>query len=460
MSQERDSINRFLSEPLERSSPMPHSEIREIFLGYFERKGHKRIKSASLVPVDDPTLLIINSGMAPLKKFFKGEQTPETKRLTNIQKCVRTNDVERVGDNRHLTFFEMMGNWSIGDYFKTDALHFAWELLTDEFKFDRDRLSVTVYGGDPLYPNIPSDEESYRIWQELGLSTNRIYRLGAEHNFWGPAGDSGPCGPCSEVFYDFGQDLGCKRPTCGPDCDCGRFIEIWNPGVFMQYNKDAIGNITELPFTSIDAGAGLERFAMILQNVDSVYETDLLKPIKDSLVSENNVTNTEDEKTIIILRIMTDHVKSAVFMMGDGIYPSNTKREYVVRRLIRRMVTNSRLIGITNPKIKDAMAVIVENFGVYYPEILGLQPKAQEMFEQEVRAFSRTLDRSEKMLEVILKRSGGVVSGKDAFRLQDTFGLPYEIFLSIATTRGFTVNEAEFYAEMEKQREKSRGAKQ
>jgi len=431
-----------------------HSEIREKFLGYFEEKGHKRINCSSLMPVNDPSLLIINSGMAPLKKYFTGEEIPESRRLTNIQKCVRTNDIEGVGDTRHLTFFEMMGNWSIGDYFKKDALNFAWELLTDRFKFKKDRLCVTVYGGDPSYPSISPDEEAYDIWKEIGVPTNRIYRLSAEHNFWGPAGSSGPCGPCSEVFYDLGQEVGCKLPECGPDCGCGRFIEIWNPGVFMQYNKGVDGKISNLSFNSVDAGAGLERFAMILQNVDSVYETDLLKPITESIKSENNINSSEDENNKTSLRIMTDHIKSAIFLIGDGIYPSNTKREYVTRRLMRRLISNSRLMGVSDLKIKDTVSVVSEEFKSYYPELIKSKSKIIEIMDGENRNFSKTLNRSEKILETILKKSGGKISGKDAFVLQSTYGLPYEILENILKIKGIGVIKEEFDLEIRKSREK------
>lgn len=440
----------------EKIESVSHQEIRNTFLEYFESVGHRRIASAPLIPQNDPTLLVVNSGMAPLKKYFTGEEESVSKRLTNIQKCVRTNDIENVGDNRHLTFFEMMGNWSIGDYFKNDALFYAWDLLTDKFKFPKDKLNITIYGGDPVYKDIPADEEAYKIWTSLGIPDERIYPLNAEHNFWGPAGTSGPCGPCSEVFYDMGKDKGCGRPECGPHCDCGRFVEIWNPGVFMQYNKDEEGKVSKLAFNSVDAGAGLERFALVLQNVETVFETDLLKPISDALISENKIFNLKTDDHKIPLRVMTDHLKSTIFMMSDGIYPSNTKREYIVRRLIRRIVTNARLLGISELKVNYAISTAVTCFKDIYPELAQSQSKIIETFGTESNGFTKTLKKAEKALDKILQKSSGQVSGKDAFMLQNTFGLPYEILDNILRVKGFTVNKKEFNIEMEAHRKMSR----
>lgn len=428
-------------------------EIREMFLGYFEEKGHKRIDNSSLMPKNDPTLLIINSGMAPLKRFFIGEDVPESKRMTNIQKCVRTNDIESIGDTRHLTFFEMMGNWSIGDYFKKEALGFAWELLTEKFKFNKNNLCVTVYGGDPKYPQIEPDYESYNIWREIGIPSNKIYKLGAEHNFWGPPGDSGPCGPSSEVFYDLGKDVGCGTPECGPDCDCGRFIEIWDPGVFMQYNKNIDGHITKLGFNNVDAGAGLERFAMILQNAESVYDTDLLKPITDSILAENNIDINFKNRNKTPIRIMTDHIKSSTFLISDGIYPSNTRREYVTRRLIRRLTSYSKLIGVSDLRINEAVDIIVQEFGQYYPNLVENRTKIIQVIDDEKNKFLKTLNNSEKVLDKILKFSGNKVSGKDAFILQSTHGLPYEILENILKIKGISIDKEEFDLELKKNRE-------
>lgn len=442
---------------LENNRIIPHSEIRDTFTNYFVREGHLKIPSSSLIPPDnDLSLLIINSGMAPLKKYFTGEAKPESNRLTNIQKCVRTNDIGCVGDNRHLTFFEMMGNWSIGNYFKEDALEFAWRLLTDEFRFDKSKLSVTTYGGDAIYPEIPADEEAYKIWLKLGVSPERIYILGAEHNFWGPAGDHGPCGPCSEVFYDMGEDVGCGNEDCSPACDCGRFIEIWNPGVFMQYNKDKLGNISDLAFKNVDAGAGLERFAMVLQGVSNVFETDLLKPISSSLRDENGISINQIREDLISLYIMTDHFKSSTFMMSDGIFPGNTKRQYVVKRLIRGMLTQGLLLGIYNVQVAKSLDVIVTMFKTYYPELSRSQKDIAKIFGDESIRFFKALNKAESALDKIARNSSGQISGKDAINLQTSFGLPFAILDELTRLRGLSIDLEGYSTEMERHKNISR----
>lgn len=439
--------------------PITHHEIREKFLGFFERRSHLRIKCSSLIPENDHTLLVINSGMAPLKKYFTGEVQAPATRLTNIQKCVRTNDMTSVGNNRHLTFFEMMGNWSIGDYFKEEGLQYAWDLLVSEFGFDRDRLNVTVYGGDPSLPSVPPDEESYQIWRKIGLPANRIFRLGAEDNFWGPTSITGPCGPCSEAFVDRGSEIGCKKDDCGPQCGCGRFLEIWNTGVFMQYDKMEDGDLHPLPFRSVDAGAGIERFAMVLQNRDSVYETDLLKPVLDSLVTANKLSVGDRDFADPMFRVMTDHLKSTIFMIGDGIYPSNTRREYVVRRLIRRAVSCSRLLGVGDLKTAETVDLIAEDMHPYYPELTTQAANIKKFIDFETKVFSKTLSRAERKLAKIFQRSSDMISGKDAFFLQDSMGLPLEILEVVAKQKGLTVDSRGFHDEMEKQRARSRVAR-
>lgn len=435
-----------------------HHEIREKFLSYFEKNGHLLIPNSSLVPIDDPTLLIINSGMAPIKKYFTGEGIPPAKKMTNIQRCVRTNDIESVGDASHLTFFEMMGNWSIGDYFKEDALHFAYELLVDEFHFDKDRLHVSYYGGDKKYPDIPADDEAYDIWIKLGIPKERIHALGADDNFWGPAGTSGPCGPASEVHYDLGKDKGCGKSDCNPSHSCGRFLEIWNPGVFMQYNKTEQGKFERLPFNSVDAGAGMERFAMVLQGVESVYDTDLLKPVTEAFLQGNQVLGKQHQQA---LRVITDHIKSTSFMISDGIYPANKGREYVVRRLIRRFVAASRMVGVSIPSVAEVVDVIVDEFGRYYPSLVENRSKILDVLNGEINTFSKTLDKSIREMEKILKTSGNgkILAGKDAFVLQDRYGLPLEILEQILETRGMGVDREGFQQEMSKQREVSRNSR-
>lgn len=442
----------------QRGERMTHHEIREKFISYFEKNGHALIPNSSLIPVNDPTLLIINSGMAPIKKYFTGEEIPPAKRLTDIQRCVRTNDIESVGDASHLTFFEMMGNWSIGDYFKEDALRFAYELLVNEFHFDKEHLHVSAYGGDKKYPDIPADTEAYKIWLKLGVPKERIHLMGADDNFWGPAGTSGPCGPASEVYYDLGSDKGCGHSDCNPSHSCGRFLEIWNPGVFMQYNKLENGQFVKLPFNSVDAGAGMERFAMVLQGVNSVYETDLLKPITEAFFKENSISGNQPQQAV---RVVTDHIKSTTFMISDGINPANKGKEYVVRRLIRRVVAASRMMGVNVPSVSQTVDIIVKEFGAYYPNLSQHRDRIVDVLNQEIGTFSKTLDRSMKIMEKVIERMGDkkVMDGKDVFALQDTHGLPLEVLEQILETRNMSVDKEGFQKEMSQQKEKSRQAR-
>lgn len=428
-----------------------HQEIRETFLKYFANHDHLVTGSSSLVPVDDPTLLLVNSGMAPLKPFFTGEKIPPHKRLCNIQKCVRTNDIESVGDRHHLTFFEMMGNWSIGDYFKREAIELAWRMISEVFGFDTSRIYATVYGGDRKFPNIPADEESQKIWETL-IPSERIVRLGAGSNFWGPAGISGPCGPCTEVFFDRGECYGCGKPTCGPGCECGRFLEIWNAGVFMQYNLHEDGTFTELPFKSVDAGAGLDRFAVILQAVDSVYETDLLKPIVEVIVSRSRLP--ADNRSI---RIIVDHLRCSTFMIADGIRPANLGKEYILRRLLRKVFLHSRLAGVDTALFQETVAVVQKLFSPYYPELKGAGEIVREVFEQELSGFEKTLNRGLREFDKIVSRSSNIVSGDDAFRLHEALGFPIEMTKELAQMRGLKVDEERFKERFEEHRRRSRG---
>ncbi len=427
-----------------------HKEIRETFFGHFVNHGHLVIGSSSLVPVGDPTLLLINSGMAPLKRFFTGEKEPPSKRLCNIQKCVRTNDIESVGDRHHLTFFEMMGNWSIGDYFKREAIEFAWEMI-QEFGFDTSRIYVTVYGGDPKLPDISPDDESQKIWEDI-LPSGRIIRLGVESNFWGPAGSSGPCGPCTEVFFDRGENYGCGKSTCGPDCECGRFLEIWNAGVFMQYNLHEDGTLTELPFKSVDAGAGLDRFAVILQGVDSVYETDLLKPIVEVIVCGSKLS-VDSRPT----RIIVDHLRCSTFMIADGIRPANLGKEYILRRLLRKIFLHSRLAGIGITALQEAATIVQELFSPYYPELQSAEGMVRQTLEEELSGFERTLNRGLREFEKTVSRSNNIISGDDAFKLHEALGFPLEMTKELAQLRGLEVDEERFKERFEEHRRRSRG---
>lgn len=428
-----------------------HPEIRKAFLEYFANRNHLVIGSSSLVPVDDPTLLLINSGMAPLKPFFTGEKTPPHKRLCNIQKCVRTNDIDSVGDRHHLTFFEMMGNWSIDDYFKREAIELAWEMISKVFEFDISRIYATVYGGDSKLPGVPSDEESQKVWEEL-IPNQRIIRLGADSNFWGPAGTSGPCGPCTEVFFDRGESFGCGKPTCGPACECGRFLEIWNAGVFMQYYLRKNGTFAELPFKSVDAGAGLDRFAVVLQGADSVYETDLLKPIVEVVISGSGLSR-ESRST----RIIVDHLRCSTFMIADGIRPANLGKEYVLRRLLRKMFLHSKLAGMDTAVLQEAVAIVQELFSPYYPELKGAGQLVRQTFEQEFSGFEKTLNRGLREFDKIANRTSNIISGEAAFKLHEALGFPIEMTRELAYSRGLEVDEKKYEECFEEHRHRSRG---
>jgi len=427
-------------------------DIRQTFLDYFTEHGHLSIPGLSLVPENDPTLLVINSGMAPLKPYFTGEKTPPARRLCNIQKCVRTNDIDQVGDEHHLTFFEMMGNWSIGDYFKDEAINLAWKLISDVFGFDASKIYVTVFGGDDKLHGIPQDDESKEIWGRL-VPSERIIPLGAECNFWGPTSDTGPCGPCTEIFIDRGV-LGCKRPYCGPSCSCGRFVEIWNAGVFMEYYLHDDKSLTKLPMKSVDAGAGLDRFAFILQGVNSVYETDLLSPIVDTVIAGSNLDN--ESKSA---RIMSDHIRCATFMIGDGVYPANTRREYVLRRILRRAILHANLSGIPYNRLVSASMVAIKLSGGNYPELLNLESTIRTVVETEIKVFGKTLHRGLKELQKVIARSQQTISGEDAFRLHDTLGLPLELTRDVAEKNGLAVNSSDYHHLLEQQRERSRSKK-
>lgn len=430
-------------------SKITSDEIRQRFLDYFVSRGHLQIGSASLIPIEDPTLLLINSGMAPLKSYFTGEKTSPQKRLCNVQKCIRTNDIDSVGDRHHLTFFEMMGNWSIGDYFKKEAIAFAWELIKDVFGFDTSRLYATVYGGDKSLPSVLPDEESKKIWSEL-LPSERIVSLGAQYNFWGPAGEIGPCGPCTEIFIDRGEEYGCGKPTCGPDCSCGRFLEIWNGGVFMQYYLHEDKTLTELPLKSVDAGAGLERFAVILQRVDSVYEIDLIRPIMEVFSSEKSTGS------ICSVRIITDHIRCATFMIAEGILPGNTRMEYVLRRIIRRALIHANLTEIDQTKLQIAAGVVIDVTSRYYPEAETARTTVSSVLDQETTVFNRTLKRGMREFVKIAEKSVGMITGENAFRLYDALGFPFELTKELAGARNLCVDETRFITLLEEQRQRSR----
>ncbi len=426
-------------------------EIRKMFLGFFAQNGHTEIGNASLIPKNDPTLLIINSGMAPMKSFFTGESIPPNRRLCNIQRCVRTNDIENVGDPHHLTFFEMMGNWSIGDYFKKESIRLSWKLIKNVFGFDISKVSVTVFGGDEKIPNVSPDMESMEIWSNF-IPDERIVPLGADSNFWGPAGDNGPCGPCTEVFYDRGMEKGCGKSDCGPGCECGRFLEIWNAGVFMQYYLHGDGSLSSLPLLSVDAGAGIERFSFVLQEASSIYETDLFLPLFQVIGSKIDLNEHERSS-----RIMADHARTTVFMIADGIYPGKTKREYVLRRIMRRVLLHANLLGIDSAIFSEIAKTTIQSFSCHYPLLTESSGLIQEVIRSEAISFTKVLNKGLREFDkIVLKSNSNLVSGEDAFKLHDTLGFPLELTKEIAVSRNMSVDILGYAALLEGQRNKSR----
>ncbi|MFD1955432.1 alanine--tRNA ligase [Paenibacillus thailandensis] len=434
---------------------MKASEIRAKWLAFFESKGHHIEPSASLVPHNDPSLLWINAGMAPLKPYFDGRVVPDNPRITNSQKCIRTNDIENVGKTRrHHTFFEMLGNFSIGDYFKEEAITWAWEFLTSKewIGFDPERLSVTVY---------PEDEEAYKLWNEkIGLPASRIYKL--EDNFWDIG--EGPCGPCTEIFYDRGDKYGdLNDPECWPGGENERFLEVWNL-VFSQFNHNKDGSYTPLPNKNIDTGAGLERFASILQDVDSNFDTDLFQPIIGRTCEIAGVqygAKTEDD---VALKVIADHIRTVVFAVGDGVLPSNEGRGYIIRRLLRRAVRYGKTIGIDRPFLYSLTGVVGEIMGVYYNEVVEKAEFIERVIRTEEERFHETLSDGLAMLSDLVasaKETGvSVIGGDDAFKLYDTYGFPFDLTEDFAAENGMTVDKEGFDAAMEAQRERARAARQ
>lgn len=434
---------------------MKASEIRSKWLSFFESKGHHIEPSASLVPHNDPSLLWINAGMAPLKPYFDGRVIPDNPRITNSQKCIRTNDIENVGKTRrHHTFFEMLGNFSIGDYFKEEVITWAWEFLTSKewIGFDPDRLSVTVF---------PEDEEAFQFWNEkIGLPAERIYKL--EENFWDIG--EGPCGPCTEIFYDRGDKYGdLSDPECWPGGENERFLEVWNL-VFSQFNHNKDGSYTPLPNKNIDTGAGLERFASILQDVDSNFDTDLFMPIIERTCGIAGVKYHVNEEHDVALKVIADHIRTVAFAVGDGVMPSNEGRGYIIRRLLRRAVRYGKTIGIDRPFLFELTSVVGEVMGVYYPEVVDKREFIERVIRTEEERFHETLSDGLVMLSDLVaaaRKSGTTeISGEDAFRLYDTYGFPFDLTEDFASENGMTVDRAGFDAAMEAQRERARAARQ
>lgn len=430
---------------------MSGNEIRTRFLKFFQDRGHLMLPSASLIPQDDPTLLLIGAGMAPFKPFFTGKMKPPSPRITTCQKCVRTGDIENVGRTaRHHTYFEMLGDFSFGDYFKKDIIPWSWEFLTKELELPADKLWITIH---------TEDDEAYHIWHdEVGVSDDRIVRL--EDNFWEIG--SGPCGPCSEIHIDLGEERGCGSPDCGVDCDCGRFLELWNL-VFTQYNQNEDGTYTPLEHKNIDTGAGLERLASVLQEKPSNFETDLIFPIIEYACEVSGVKYGVDPKTDVSLKVIADHARSLVFMIGDGILPSNLGRGYILRRVLRRAVRHGRLIGIDKEFLGGAVDVVIRMFGEVYPDIVEKENYIKKVIHMEESSFLKTLRSGSEMLEKeieALKEAGKtVLDGDIAFKLSDTFGFPLELTAEILEEQGLTLDKEGFNAALEVQRQMARDAR-
>ena len=411
------------------------NELREKYLSFFESKGHLRLPSFSLVPQGDKSLLLINAGMAPLKKYFTGELTPPRTRVTTCQKCIRTPDIERVGITaRHGTFFEMLGNFSFGDYFKHEATAWAWEFCTKVLEMPADKIYISVY---------QDDDEAYDIWtKELGVSPDHMVRLGKEDNFWEHG--AGPCGPCSELYFDRGEKYGCGSPTCGVGCDCDRYVEFWNL-VFTQFDNDGNNNYSRLKSCNIDTGMGLERLACIMQGVDNLFEVDTVQNIMKHIMQIAGVKYHEDEKKDVSLRVITDHIRSTTFMIGDGVMPSNEGRGYVLRRLLRRAARHGRLLGIDGTFLYKVCETVIKENATAYPNLVEKHDLIVKVIKAEEESFNKTIDTGLNLLENIIAQSDSkVLSGADAFKLQDTFGFPIDLTKELLEERGMSVDIDEY----------------
>ena len=453
-------------------------ELRRTFLSFYESKGHLVIPSSSLIPIGDPTLLLTSAGVVQVKPFFTGEAKAPAPRLASCQKCFRTTDIDSVGDADHLTFFEMLGNFSVADYFKKEAIDWAWELVTERLKLPPEKLWVSVF---------LSDDESYELWQALGVPEERLVRYDESENWWGPPGDSGPCGPCTEIYYDFGEELSCGKPDCGPACDCNRFTEFYNL-VLTEYYQDTEGNRTPLPSGNIDTGMGLERTAAIMQGVTNVYETDGFQAIMGKVSEVTGRTYGSDKETDAAMRVLAEHARGTTFLISDGVVPANEGRGYVLRRILRRAVTFARKLGVREPVLVTIAETVIEKMREAYPDLERNREFILKVIEQEEARFHDTLDAGlievEKLtinigpLDINLRKvevippkpieeesqtSSGenkelVIKGRDVFRLYDTYGFPPELTKEVAAERGFGVDLEEFEREMEAQRERGRAA--
>lgn len=429
------------------------NELRRMFLDFMESKGHLKMKSFSLVPHNDNSLLIINSGMAPLKPYFTGQEIPPRRRVTTCQKCIRTGDIENIGKTaRHGTFFEMLGNFSFGDYFKKEAIAWSWEFLTQVVGLDPDRLYPSVY---------EDDDEAFEIWnKQQGIPAERIFRFGKEDNFWEHG--SGPCGPCSEIYYDRGEKYGCGKPGCTVGCDCDRYMEVWN-NVFSQFNNDGHGHYTDLIQKNIDTGMGLERLAVAVQDVDSIFDVDTLRALTDHVGEVAHAVYHEDEKKDVSIRIITDHIRSVTFMISDGIMPSNEGRGYVLRRLLRRAARHGRILGIDGLFLGELAKVVIATSKDGYPELEEKKEMILKVISEEENKFNKTIDQGLTILEDLeaaMKEEGKTtLDGADAFKLYDTYGFPLDLTKEILEEKGFDVDEEGFKENMEAQRQAARKAR-
>ena len=444
--------------------PKPYglNELREMFLKFFESKGHLRLPSFSLIPQNDASLLLINSGMAPMKPWFTGEQEPPRRRVTTCQKCIRTGDIENIGHtDRHGTYFEMLGNFSFGDYFKKDAIHWAWEFLTSPewVGLDPDRLYPSVFAGNET---TPADDEAFAIWRdEIGIAPERIFKFGKEDNFWEHG--SGPCGPCSEIYYDRGPEHGCGKPGCTVGCDCDRYIEVWNV-VFSQFDNDGEGHYEELKQKNIDTGMGLERLACVCQGVGSLFDVDTVMNITNKVSEITHAHYGESREKDVSLRVITDHIRSATFMICDGVLPSNEGRGYVLRRLLRRAARHGKLLGVNEPFLYQVCDTVIRENGGHYPELRERQDYITKVIRVEEENFAKTIDGGIKIFNEMLEghkaKGEKTFSGADAFKLYDTYGFPIDLTLEMVQEQGMDLNEKEFRQLMEEQRTRARKARE
>ncbi len=430
------------------------NEIRKKYLDFFQQKGHLKMNSFSLVPQNDKSLLLINSGMAPLKPYFTGQQIPPNKRVTTCQKCIRTGDIENVGKTaRHGTFFEMLGNFSFGDYFKEEAIPWAWEFFTKVLELPEDRLYVSIY---------EDDDEAFEIWnKKVGIPEKKIVRLGKEDNFWEHG--TGPCGPCSEIYFDKGEEYGCDNPNCYVGCDCDRYMEIWNL-VFTQFNREEDGTYSNLTNPNIDTGMGLERIATVMQGVNSIFDVDTVKAIRDKVCLLSNTKYGEDAKKDISIRVITDHIRSVTFMTADGVLPSNEGRGYVLRRLLRRAVRHGKILGINDLFLADLSKIVIDTSKEAYPELEEKKDYIYKILTVEEERFHSTIDNGMELLKQKINElkssKSNTLKGEDAFKLYDTYGFPFDLMKEILEEENMTVDEDEFLKEMENQKNKARSARE